>query len=38
MSQPQVMEAAANVPPTPRAKLRGVWLYLAILTTFYWFC
>jgi hypothetical protein len=35
MSQPQVIEAAANVPPTPHAKLRGVWLYLAILATVY---
>jgi hypothetical protein len=34
MSQAQVMEAAANVPPTPHAKLQGVWLYLTILTTF----
>jgi hypothetical protein len=34
MSQPQLTEAAANVPP-PRAKLRGVWLYLAILATVY---
>ncbi len=24
-----------NVPPTPRAKLQGVWLYLAILPTVY---
>lgn len=35
MSQPQVIEAAANVPPTPPAKLRGVWRYLAILATVY---
>jgi hypothetical protein len=35
MSHPQMIEAAANVPPTPHAKLRGVWLYLAILATVY---
>lgn len=35
MSQPQVIEAAANVPPTPHARLRGVWLYLTILATVY---
>jgi hypothetical protein len=35
MSQPQVIEGAANVPPTPHAKLRGVWLYLTILATVY---
>lgn len=26
---------SANNPPTPRAKLQGVWLYLAILATVY---
>jgi hypothetical protein len=35
MSEPQVIEGAANVPPTPRGKLQGVWLYLAILATVY---
>jgi hypothetical protein len=35
MSQPQMFEGAANVPPKPRAKLQGVWLYLAILATVY---
>jgi hypothetical protein len=30
MSQPQVIETAANVPPTLHANLRGVWLYLAL--------
>jgi hypothetical protein len=35
MSEPQVIEGAANVPPTPHAKLQGVWLYLAILATVY---
>jgi hypothetical protein len=35
MSERQVIEGAANVPPTPHAKLQGVWLYLAILATVY---
>jgi len=33
--QPEMTEAAVNVPPTPHAKLQGVWLYLAILATVY---
>ncbi|HEX4101400.1 MAG TPA: hypothetical protein VHY21_12815 [Pseudonocardiaceae bacterium] len=35
MSQPQVIDEAANVPPARRTRLRGVWLYLAILATVY---
>lgn len=35
MSQPPVIEGAANVPPAPPTRLRGVWLYLAILATVY---
>ena len=35
MSQPPVFEDAANLSPTPPARLRGVWLYLAILATVY---
>lgn len=35
MSEPQVIEAQANVPPTRRAKLHGAWLYLIILATVY---
>jgi hypothetical protein len=35
MSHALVTESAANVPPAPHAKLRGVWLYLAILATVY---
>jgi hypothetical protein len=35
MTEPQVIEGAAKVPPTPHAKLQGVWLYLAILATVY---
>ncbi len=35
MSEPYLMEPAASVPPTPHAKLHGIWLYLAILATVY---
>ena len=35
MSYPQAFQPAAPVPPTPRAKLHGVWIYLAILGTVY---
>ena len=33
--QPARYNPSANVPPTPHAKLQGVWLYLAILATVY---
>jgi hypothetical protein len=33
--EPPRYNQSANVPPTPRAKLQGVWLYLAILATVY---
>jgi len=35
MSQSQAIEGGANLPPTPRPRLQGVWLYLAILATVY---
>ena len=35
MSYPQEFQPAAPVPPAPRARLRGVWVYLAILATVY---
>jgi hypothetical protein len=33
--EPLRYNASANDPPTPHAKLQGVWLYLAILATVY---
>jgi len=33
--EPPRYNPSTNVPPTPRAKLKGVWLYLAILATVY---
>ena len=33
--EPPRYDPSANVPPTPHAKLQGVWLYLAILATVY---
>ena len=33
--EPPRYNPSANVSPTPRAKLQGVWLYLAILATVY---
>ena len=33
--EPSRYNPSANVPPTPHAKLQGVWLYLAILATVY---
>jgi hypothetical protein len=33
--EPPRHNPSANVPPAPHAKLRGVWLYLAILATVY---
>jgi hypothetical protein len=35
MSQPEVTDGAADVPPARHVMLRGVWLYLAILATVY---
>jgi hypothetical protein len=35
MSQPPVIEGPTNIPPTPPARLEGVWRYLAILATVY---
>ena len=34
-AEPLQYNPPANVPPAPHAKLRGVWLYLAILATVY---
>jgi hypothetical protein len=34
MSQPYAFQAPAPVPP-PRARLHGVWIYLAVLATVY---
>ena len=33
--EPPRYDPSANVPPTQRAKLQGVWLYLGILATLY---
>jgi hypothetical protein len=33
--EPPRHNPSASVPPTPHAKLQGVWLYLAILATVY---
>ena len=33
--EPSPYNPSANVPPTPHAKLQGLWLYLAILATVY---
>jgi len=35
MSHQHVIEADPNIPSSSHAKLRGVWLYLAILATVY---
>ena len=35
MGYPQAFQPEAPVPSTPRARLQGVWVYLAILATVY---